>query len=215
VRIYHRKRANKSRFFYALLSLINIVAFIGALRDAKRRGESFKAMGLALCKVLMQCTINIPKGWAIILAGILWIIPGYFFRCLPIAVKSKVRFGRRYALKSGLGVEQKAELEVTELKNVYQESKRSKRRYKGDSGTPTPLSDFLGVYDMLIAVTEELHYSDVLNISLVSKSVRHSVFPAEFIEQRREAFQRYTCNGELSGSCWLCRKQICNVGHIS
>lgn len=206
------RRANKSRLFYALLCLINIVAFFGSLSDAKRRGESFRVMALALFKVLLNCILNIPKGLLIVLAAILWLIPEYFFRCLPIKFKAEVRFGRRYALKSGLGIEQKAELEVNELKNVYRDSKRSKHRYNGGSCSPTPLSDFLGIYDMLMAVTEELHYSDVLNLSLVSKGVRHAVLPTEYFEQRRAAFLRYTCAGEKGESCWLCRKQICIVG---
>lgn len=143
---------------------------------------------------------------------ILWWIPEGIFRCLPISWKSKVRFGRRYALKTGLGLEQEAEIGVTELKDMYKRSRRRKHSpYQGGAGEPSPLSNFLGIYDMLMAVTEELHYSDVMSLSLVSKSVREAVLPSHDLQRRLGAFKTYTCRDNETRHCWVCSRQICVV----
>jgi hypothetical protein len=169
-------------------------------------------MAVSASKASLSLLLIVPKivFWA--LYGIIWIIPEVFFRCLPLSFKSKVRFGRRYAFKSGLGLEQKAELGVTELKDVYKQAKmKRKTRYQGGAGEVSPLSNFLGIYDMLMAVTEEMHYSDVMELSRVSRSVREAVLPANDIDRRIETFKRYTCREDGKKECWICDKQICNV----
>jgi hypothetical protein len=150
-----------------------------------------------------------------LLAAILWYLPEFIFRCLPLSFKSKVRFGRRYAVKSGLGIEQKTELGITELKSVYkQRKKKTNLRFQGGPERASPLSDFLSVYDMLLTVAEYLHYSDILSLSLVSISVREAVLPANDFDRRTELFQRYTCPGTKS-LCWMCDTQICTVSFPS
>jgi hypothetical protein len=207
-----RLKVDDSSFFYALVSLLNIIAFFGALSKARRQGESVRDVTKALLEVMLVCLLSIPKFIALILLGFLWYLPEVCFRCLPLSLKSKVRFGRRYALKSGLGLEQKTELGVTELKNVYEQNKRKRdARYQGGPGTESPLSKFLGVYDMLIFVTEELHYTDILNLSRVSKSIREVVLPTHDFDRRIEIFKRYSCSDALKTVCWICDTQICTV----
>jgi hypothetical protein len=179
------------------------------MSDAKRQGESLRQLVISLSKGVF---LNFPKLIVCVLYGILWLLPEGIFRCLPISFKSKVRLGRRYALKSGLGLEQKAELGVTELKEMYKQvQKKRKTRYQGGPGEVSPLSNFLGIYDMLIAVTEEMHYSDIMNLSRVSKSVREAVLPANDIDRRIEIFERYTCLRDQKRGCWACDKQTCIV----
>jgi hypothetical protein len=216
VSLYHSPRegvVNQARFFYSLFVLLNIVAFISAVVGARRRGESFRSMLLAFVKVATELFLIIPRALVYVLLAVLWYLPEWFYRrLLPRSVKSKVRVGRRYALKSGHAVGQKLELEVIELKSTYKDTTRSRKpRYTGGAGTPSPLTDFLGIYDMLIVVTEDLHYTDVMALSCVSKSVREAVLPAEFLEQRLHAFKRYTCSDKERQGCWLCKKQICAV----
>jgi hypothetical protein len=155
----------------------------------------------------------IPRGLLYLLIAIMWFLPEWFYRCLlPTSVKSKVRVGRRYALKNGHALAQTAELEVIELKSMYKERTINRGpRYSGGTVTPSLLADFLSVYDMLMVVTQELHYTDVMALSCVSKSVRKAMLPAEFLEQRLHAFRRYTCSDKQQQSCWLCQKQICTV----
>lgn len=201
-----------SRFFYALISLLNIIAFFGALAHARQQGESTKDFLIGLSKISFKCFINIPKFLALGLVMIFWWIPEGIFRCLPISWKSQVRFGRRYALKTGLGLEQEAEIGATELRDMYKRRKNRKHPpYQGGAGDPSPLSNFLGIYDMLMAVTEELHYSDVISLSLVSKSVREAVLPSDDLKRRLGAFKTYTCRENEVKGCWVCSKQICKV----
>jgi hypothetical protein len=199
-------------FFYALISLLQITAFVGALLGARKRGESFQDLMRSVLKNMLEFTLNIPRWIAWLLLGILYFLPEWLFRCFPHTVKSKVRLGRRYALKGGLSLEQKAEIGVEELKDMYKQNKnRGLDRYQGSGGAEVPLSKFLGIYDMLMAVTERLHYSDVVNLSRVSKGVRDSVLPSHDFNRRLEIFRRYTCDNENKQDCWICDKQVCMV----
>ncbi|KAH7083679.1 hypothetical protein FB567DRAFT_604714 [Paraphoma chrysanthemicola] len=198
--------------FYATISLLNIIAFLGAIFGARRDGESLLTFVTNLLKVVLEQALNVPKGIALLVVGFLWSLPQCMFRCLPLSIKSPVRFGRRYAVKSVLGAEQKAELGIMEMKTVYEQKKRQHMPcYQGGGGEPSPLSNFLSIYDMLMVVTEELHYTDIMNLSRVSKSVREAVLPAGDLGRRVQAFRRYTCHGAQRTLCWLCDKQICNV----
>ena len=202
-------------FFYALIAALNIMAFFGAVASARKQDESLKELVISLLKFALDCMHNIPKGIAWILAGVLYFLPEGIFRCLPLSFKSKVRFGRRYALKGGLALEQKTELGVVELKDMYKQRKRREiARYQGSGGEESPLSNFLGVYDMLMAVTEQLHYSDIMHLSCVSKSVREAVLPAHDFERRIETFKRYSCPVGRKKECWICDKQVCRVSLI-
>ena len=202
-------------FFYALISALNILGFFGTLATARKRDESTKDLVIAILKMTLQLVLNIPKGVAFIIAGVLYFLPEFIFRCLPLSFKSKVRLGRRYAVKGGLAVEQKAELEIMELKDMYKQRKRQDfMRYQGGGGEQSPLSNFLGVYDMLIAVTEHLHYSDIMHLSCVSKSVREAVLPAHDLDHRLATFKRYSCSKRSSKQeCWICDKQVCSVSY--
>jgi hypothetical protein len=200
---------DESRFFYALITFLNILAFVGAITHAKKEGGSLKKMVMSLIRGVVM---TFPKVLCWVLYGILWLLPEGLFRCLPISFKWKIRLGRRYALKAGLGLEQEAELGVTELKDVYKRVQRKRiPRYQGGAGEASPLSDFLGIYDMLLAVTEQMHYSDIMNLSRVSKSMREAVLPANDIDRRVDVFKRYSCLADGKTYCYTCDKQICTV----
>jgi hypothetical protein len=202
-----------SRFFYALITLLNVLAFFGAISYARKEGESLKKTVVSLFRGVV---LNFPKILIFSVYGILWILPECMFRCLPISFKSKVRHSRRYALKTGLALEQEAELGVTELKDVYKRVQRKRApRYQGGTGVVSPLSDFLGIYDILFAVTEEMHYSDIMNLSRVSKSVREAVLPANDIDRRVNVFKQYTCQSGLKKNCYTCDKPICTVSSVA
>ncbi|KAF2825984.1 hypothetical protein CC86DRAFT_37335 [Ophiobolus disseminans] len=197
-------------FFYALISAFNIVAFFGSLLQAKKQNESLKDVVLTLFKKTLECVLNIPKVLALLVVGILYYLPEIFFRCMPLSFKANVRVGRRSAFKGALGLEQKAELGAVQLKEMYKQSRKSPYvRYEDSRGEPSPLSEFLGTYDMLIAVARILHYSDIIHLSRVSKSVRESVLPAHDFERRLKTFERYTCP-RTRHRCWICDKQICS-----
>ncbi|KAH8725845.1 hypothetical protein GQ44DRAFT_615225 [Phaeosphaeriaceae sp. PMI808] len=199
-------------FFYALISVLNIIAFFGVIWATRSRDRTFPEAIAGLGKKSLDLAMSISRGFAAFIAFLLWYLPQILFRCLPFSLKTNVRFCRRYALKGSIGLERKAELGVIELKDIYKQNKRKgDPRYQGGTGSESPLSNFLSIYDMLIAVTEELHYSDVMNLSRVSKSVRDMVLPAHDFDHRIEAFKRYSCPGADKKGCWLCNKTVCTV----
>jgi hypothetical protein len=207
--------ADGFRFFYALITLLNMIAFYAAVSKAIREGASLRTTLVSLFK---EVVLNFPKMLCWVVYSILWTIPECIFRCcLPSSYKSKVRLGRRYALKTGLALGQEAELGVAQLKDVYKrvQGKRASW-YQGSAGEPSPLSEFLAIYDMLFAVIEEMHYSDIMSLSRVSKSVREAVLPSNDIDRRVAIFEQYTCqSGLLKHNCYTCNKQICSVSSVA
>lgn len=155
---------------------------------------------------------GIPRLLFILLSCFLYYLPEGVFRCLPLSFKAPIRHVRRVAVKTGMGVEQAVELTFHELKTDMEMKRTDVSRYRGDQGSDSPLSKFLGIYDMLLLVTQELHYLDIVNLARVSKSVRESVLPSHDFERRRVVFKMYTClDGGSKKCCWTCTNQICEV----
>lgn len=193
---------NGDSFFYALTSLIGIVAFIGCIRIVRRR----------ILKVYAAAKWTISATWICIMYLIFWLcsIPVYIFRCfLPAKAKAPVRTARRCAVKAVVRVEQKTEFALKELKTGGFNNKNTIGRYKGAQGQPTPLAQFLGVYDILMMVIPYLHYADAVNLASVSKSVRHSVLPPDDLYRRLALFKILTCSDAYRAPCWVCSSQTC------
>ena len=160
------------------------------------------------------CAIAIPMLVAEFLRGLMYRLPVCLFRCfLPMCIKGPVRAGRRYTVKAGLGAEQRAETVLEELRMEPNSKNHIVERYQGAEGQSTPLAQFLGVYDMLMLVSEHLHYIDLMNLSSVSRSVRGSVLPPNDLHRRICTFRLYTCQYESKTSCWTCPKQTCDGCH--
>ena len=66
-------------------------------------------------------------------------------------------------------------------------------------------------YDLLMLIVRELHYVDVINLSLASRSLRDALLPRADIAARTQALRIYTCEGSKS-ECSICGNQICPVG---
>jgi hypothetical protein len=180
------------------------------------QSQSLKESLKSSFRDMARFPISFTREIGLFLLNILWRLPQIAFRCLPLSFKWKVRFGRRYTWNSMLGLEQNAGLWVTNLKGMYKEHREKKKpRYHSGAGQPCPLSKFLSIYDMLIVVTQEMHYLDIMNLSRVSKSVREVVLPASDMDPCMEVIRRYTCPGEEKTICWICDNRICTVGHLS
>ncbi|KAG9383541.1 hypothetical protein A1F94_005452 [Pyrenophora tritici-repentis] len=188
-------------FFYALMSLLGIILFFGAIRDAKQQGTSVSVMFRELGNDICWCLLLIPKAFLIFFL-ILYAIPLISFRCLPLSVKAPIRCARRYMIKSRLGTEQNTKIALKKSKSMSNKSKKSPGRYQGGEGSHTELAQFLGVYDILILIAKDLHYIDVMNLALVSKSVRKSVLPSYDLARRLPIYKLYTCNADDKRSCW-------------
>jgi hypothetical protein len=214
--IYNRFPADGSSFFYALISLMGIMAFCGTINDTRKSGKSLhsflKDMGAALWTFLWTFLFGVHRLALAVVVLVLYYVPLAFFRCLPLNVKAPVRSVWRHGAKTGIGVGQKAEIMMMEFKTEIHKKINAIGRYQAGDGphTPTLLSEFLGIYDMLILVTENLHYIDVIRLSQVSKSVRESVLPSHDLARRLNVFKLYTCVPDQRTTCWTCSNQICH-----
>ena len=66
-------------------------------------------------------------------------------------------------------------------------------------------------YDVLMLVVRELHFVDVINLSLASRGLRDALLPRADIAARTQALKIYTCEVRKS-ECSICGNQICPVG---
>lgn len=171
---------------------------------AKREDRTFNQVLVDSCGNVVPFLVGCCKFF--------YMIPVILFRCLPTPVKARVRFARRYGVKVGQGLEEKSELQLKTLKRRMTMSSRKGRYASEGPGEPVSLAEFLSIYDVLILVTQHLHFSDVVNLGLVSKSVREAVLPADAYAQRMTHFKMYTCNSQPKKKCWVCSKQICGSG---
>ncbi|KAF2188957.1 hypothetical protein K469DRAFT_564483, partial [Zopfia rhizophila CBS 207.26] len=188
-------------FFYTLIAatniIISVILCVIAARESRRRQRSFREW-------LLEAIISFPRFIAVVLY-LLWCIPVAIFRCLPIGIKSRTRYTRRIAVKTGQRLSTPHEIKLRKLRPNH-----PVMRYQGgDGGEPTGLADFLGVYDILMLVAENLHYTDIVNLSLVSKSIREAVLPVADYDRRLNHFKMYTCQARSRKQCWVCTNQIC------
>ncbi|CAO2655360.1 Nn.00g104240.m01.CDS01 [Neocucurbitaria sp. VM-36] len=199
--------------FYALISLIQMVALFGGLMTINSKGNSSRTRLVAVSQSSYTIANKVPRGIIIVTYCLVYDMPRYIFRCFPQSLQNPIRYGRRQAIKAGLGAEQATETQMNELTTNVKNIKGVRRngKYVGSHGEQTPLAEFLGIYDMLMLVTEHLHYIDVANLSRVSKSVRESVLPARDFDRRMKVFKIYTCNNPNKADCWTCKNQICSL----
>jgi hypothetical protein len=165
-------------------------------------------------KILLNNTLKALRILAFLIFAPLYWIPLLLFRFLPISVKSRVRFARRYVAKAGQGMEEKSEVQLKTLTKKYN-GRGEIGVYAGKgNGEPANLAEFLGIYDMLILLVENLHYVDLVNLGLVSRSVREAILPSDAYAQRMVHFKMYTCHRKGKRKCWICEMQICSVSAL-
>ncbi|KAJ4362501.1 hypothetical protein N0V83_010595 [Neocucurbitaria cava] len=200
-------------FFYALISLLQMLAFFGTICTANNQAIHTKQNWTYIAKSTFYCVGQIPRGAMLLSWALGVILPEYLFRCLPQWIQKPVRYGERQVAKAGLGVVQETEMQVTGVTTSVKHKIRGRRengKYAGGEGEQTPLAEFLGMYDMLMLVTEHLHYIDINNLSRVSKSVREAVLPEQDFDRRMKVFKLYTCsNTPHKEQCWTCNNQVC------
>ena len=67
-------------------------------------------------------------------------------------------------------------------------------------------------FELVIMICQELHYVDLVNLSLSSKTLSERFLGRERHWTRLDALRRYTCGQQLSKSnCGICSNQICSV----
>ncbi|KAF2715234.1 hypothetical protein K504DRAFT_446118 [Pleomassaria siparia CBS 279.74] len=62
---------------------------------------------------------------------------------------------------------------------------------------------------VLLNVVDNLHYEDIINLSLTAKAVREAVFPGQDLAYRIPKLKKRTCNEDSKTPCLYCKKNIC------
>jgi hypothetical protein len=79
------------------------------------------------------------------------------------------------------------------------------------SGCETQLINLLNNYPVFASIASELHFSDLNNLSLASKSLREAIFPSDNLVGAVKLARKNCCNGSRL-DCWCCGMQICQDG---
>lgn len=132
------------------------------------------------------------------------------FKRIVLYTTSKIRYRLRYYSK----LRRKKKLEVvSELLTLPSNHKNEESivlAFGSMPGTPDQrFSSFIN-YDLLMLIVRELHFVDVINLSLASRGLREALFPKTDVAARTRALRSYTCEGSKS-ECSICGIQICPV----
>jgi hypothetical protein len=128
-------------------------------------------------------------------------MPCLTFRRLPAAVQARILYVVRYSAKF---------IRVRLRRNPSAQGARDDRAIAKilamqDKALVTPLAEFLAVYDVLLTVVSHLHYVDMTNPTLVSKTICQTLLFAP-----DGTFRKYTCEPNSRERCWVCSNRICN-----
>jgi len=77
--------------------------------------------------------------------------------------------------------------------------------------TQTSLERILSIEHILIPIARDLHYSDLVSLSLASKSIREVVFPTYDKKIRTEKLKAASCSGMFKQNCFSCNIITCTV----
>jgi hypothetical protein len=82
---------------------------------------------------------------------------------------------------------------------------------------PRNLSDMLCSDEknqIIISIAQNLHYSDIISLSLVSRASYHGVFngsSSTLRSARHALIKAVACETGSKAECWCCKAEICNV----
>jgi hypothetical protein len=123
----------------------------------------------------------------------------FISRLLPRPIQSGLRYAFRYLSKSSQRVHPPHGLILHPLsKKAWTDSRA------------IGLANLL-CYDILMLIAPQVHYVDLINLSLASKGIRRAVFPSSEVGARAERLRMSSCENGTKSQCWVCNIQICNV----
>ncbi|ORY09935.1 hypothetical protein BCR34DRAFT_602525 [Clohesyomyces aquaticus] len=89
-------------------------------------------------------------------------------------------------------------------------------RYDSMTISNPKLQQILTIEHVLLNVVDYLHYDDIINLSLTSKSVREAVYPGRDLQHRLPKLLKRSCNqGSTRKACLYCNKKICEDCKVS
>lgn len=89
-----------------------------------------------------------------------------------------------------------------------------------DSETSSPkingLEVLLFTYPTMVSLSNNLHYSDLLNLSMASKRIRNVLLPPSDLSNRYQILHKEcACEKDRDKKCCSCNVKICNVRPIT
>lgn len=76
------------------------------------------------------------------------------------------------------------------------------------------LEDVLSYGDanhIIVSIAKNLHYSDIVSLTLTSKSIRHAVYSRLSLDKHTALLNRLACEKGSKHECWCCGIEICDV----
>ena len=166
------------------------------------------------------------------LCAIFSIIRGYFlgsgtnntriasslYSAIPKSIKqiffymtSGLRYRLHYHAKTRQRIRVEKMFELRTWNTKHESNKLGARTTTLSLGTHLQQFGLLSNYDLLMMVIRNVHFVDVINLSLASKSLREALLPGAGLAARSEALRTYTCEDGTKSRCWICDIQICRV----
>jgi hypothetical protein len=124
---------------------------------------------------------------------------------------SGLRYRFYYHAKSRQRIRVEKMFELRTLNAKHESCKLGARTATLSPGTHLQQFGLLSNYDLLMMVIRSVHFVDVINLSLASKSLREALLPGAGLAARSEALRNYTCEDGTKSRCWICDIQICRV----
>ena len=73
------------------------------------------------------------------------------------------------------------------------------------------LARLLKTDKIVLGIAEQLHYSDIVSLGQVSKSIHDALIPGSKRSSRFEDLRVSSCEPGAKSQCWACATQICTV----
>jgi len=126
------------------------------------------------------------------------------FACLPQWIQRPIRFYIRYIAKWACYGKDSVKAKSRQI--------RLRTRFKIDTkkNTDKALAKAL-IYDVVLLIAPKVHYVDLVNLSMVSRRIRATMFPSGGKQDQEQGLRRYSCYRNRKLECRVCGIQICAV----
>ena len=78
-----------------------------------------------------------------------------------------------------------------------------------ETATTTLLAQVLSNAKIIQSLAPHLHYNNILNLSLTSRTIHRAIFPSSSRNQAIETLRLASCQPGTKAACWSCGNQIC------
>jgi hypothetical protein len=150
---------------------------------------------------------------------------------MPKGIKAPVGFGFRYGLRlirgaaaelrfrrGGLSADGKRHSKTAFLRRYIRRDRTARVLAtipaEEPRGPPDPAAESLAKFlhlDILMLVSQHLHFQDLVSLSATCRVVHDTVFPPDDRKGRMKLLRLYCCDSELRADCWTCGVPVCKV----